>query len=166
MVRRSTTSGGSSRRVNRLSTPAAALAGCFHACLEPGGTLLLDKEVPWANARRWRYWTTADRKLPEPWPEESSPRRVPDGSEIDLRVRVLDLDPLDQRITFEMRAQRLTRGEVVAREEYVLTDRFYFPAELVLMLERAGFADVVVRGGYDDEGPTAEDDFLVFIARR
>jgi len=74
--------------------------------------------------------------------------------------------PLDQRITFEMRAQRLTGGEVDAREEYVLTDRFYFPAELALMLERAGFADVAVRGGYEDEEPTAEDDFMVFIARR
>lgn len=33
------------------------------------------------------------------------------------------------------------------------------------MLERAGFADIDVRGGYADEQLTAEHDFLVYIAR-
>ena len=33
------------------------------------------------------------------------------------------------------------------------------------MLERAGFAEVDVRGGYDDEEPTGDHEFLVFIAR-
>lgn len=33
-------------------------------------------------------------------------------------------------------------------------------------IERAGFADVEVRGGYDDRPPTAEDRFLVFVATR
>jgi hypothetical protein len=42
----------------------------------------------------------------------------------------------------------------------------YFKDELVLMLERAGFAEVKVCGPYNDAAPKPEDDFLVFIARR
>ena len=42
--------------------------------------------------------------------------------------------------------------------------RAYFRDELLLMLDRAGFEDVVVRGDYTDAEPTADNDFLVFIA--
>ena len=34
------------------------------------------------------------------------------------------------------------------------------------MLERAGFADVDVRGDYTDEPATADHEFLVYLARR
>jgi hypothetical protein len=34
------------------------------------------------------------------------------------------------------------------------------------MLERAGFVDVVVHGDHREEAPTAESDFLVFVARK
>ena len=34
------------------------------------------------------------------------------------------------------------------------------------MLENAGFTDVEVRGDHNDAEPTADDDFLVFLARR
>jgi len=34
------------------------------------------------------------------------------------------------------------------------------------MLDGAGFRDLEVRGGYDDEEPTADHDFLVYFARR
>jgi len=40
----------------------------------------------------------------------------------------------------------------------------YFRDELVLMLERAGFGSVRVEAGYTGAAPTADDDFLVFIA--
>ncbi len=34
------------------------------------------------------------------------------------------------------------------------------------MLEKAGFADIVVRGDHNDAEPTADDEFLVFVATR
>ena len=34
------------------------------------------------------------------------------------------------------------------------------------MLEQAGFTGVEVRGQYNDEPPTAEDSFLVYVATR
>ena len=42
----------------------------------------------------------------------------------------------------------------------------YFTHELLLMLDRAGFVDVELRAGYRDEPPTADDGFVVFVARR
>ena len=37
--------------------------------LEPGGTLVFDNEVPYANPRDWTYWPSEKRKeLPQPWP--------------------------------------------------------------------------------------------------
>jgi hypothetical protein len=65
-----------------------------------------------------------------------------------------------------MRAERWRDGELVAEEEHPISLRAYFRDELLLMLERAGFRDIEVRGGYDDEEPTADHDFLVFVARR
>jgi SAM-dependent methyltransferase len=136
----------------------------FHDLLEPGGTLVLDKEAPYADQRRWPYWADP-AALPEPWPE-SEARRVSDGSEIRLRTRVTQVDPLDQTIAYDMWAQRLRDGEVVEEERYTLTERMYFRDELVLLLERAGFAEVDVRGGYDDGEPRPDHEFLVYTGRK
>ena len=38
--------------------------------------------------------------------------------------------------------------------------------ELLLLLEQAGFEDVTMRAGYEDREPTAEDQFVVFLARK
>jgi SAM-dependent methyltransferase len=135
--------------------------------LEPGGTLVLDKEVPYANARHWRHWVRKERAaLPEAWPAEGERRRGADGAEYELRVRLADVDPLAQCVTFEMHAQMWRDGELVAEEETALKETMYFAHELRLMLERAGFEDVAVRAGHTDEEPSAEDDFVVFVARK
>lgn len=139
----------------------------FHANLEPDGTLLLDNQVPYANARRWQQWTRDERTLlPEPWPEDELSGTCADGSRLTLRARALSVDPLDQAVTLEMRAERSRAGTVVATETYPILLRAYFRDELLLMFERAGFGEVVVRGGYEDERPTADHDFLVYVAKR
>jgi hypothetical protein len=81
-------------------------------------------------------------------------------------VRVLAVDPLDQTITYELRAEKWRDGELVTDETHTLTDRMYFRDELLLLLEQAGFADIEVRGGYADEPPAADHDFLVYVARK
>jgi SAM-dependent methyltransferase len=140
----------------------------FHDALEPGGTLLLDNEVPYARAGLWRRWTKEDRdRLPAPWPESGPCERTEDGTEYELRSRTTAVDPLDQTVTMEMRAEKRRDGKVVAVEEArPISMRCYFRDELVLMLEKAGFTDVDVRGEYNDAEPTADDEFLVFVATR
>ena len=139
----------------------------FHDALEPGGTLLLDNEVPY-NAHQWQRWTRAEReRLPLPWPESGTCRQTDDGMEYELCSRLTAVDPLDQTFSMEMRAEKRRDGRVVAVEEgRPISMRWYFRDELLLMLERAGFDDVVVRGDHNDAEPTADDEFLVFVASR
>ncbi len=135
--------------------------------LEPGGTLLLDNEVPYANARLWRYWLKEERaSLPEPWPPPGERRRGSDGAEYELRTRAVSHDPLAQSVTLEIRGRMWRDGELAAEEEHPIHLMLYFKDELVRMLEHAGFRDVVVRGAYTDEEPSSEHEFLVFIARK
>jgi len=133
--------------------------------LEPGGRLALDNEVPYANARFWRYWTADGRaELPEAW--RTSTSTASDGTEYELGSRVVELDPLAQSASLEMKATMCRAGDVVADEQYRIDLMFYFRDELARMLETAGFRDASVRGGYDDAPPTAAHEFLVFVARK
>jgi SAM-dependent methyltransferase len=138
----------------------------LHAHLEPGGRLVLDNEVPYADTEQWRYWREKQSELPESWVEPKSRRPGSDGAEYALRSRLVELDPLLQRVTMEIRAWMWRDGELVAQEEHLLKLTLYFKDELVLLLEQAGFEDVEVLGQYNDAPPTPDDDFLVFVARK
>jgi hypothetical protein len=79
---------------------------------------------------------------------------------------LVDLDPIEQRQTLEMRAELWREGRLVEREDRLLQENLYFRNEILLLLANAGFADVTVRAGYSAKEPTADDTILVFIARR
>jgi SAM-dependent methyltransferase len=140
----------------------------LHESLEPGGTLLLDNEMPYAKTRRWPSWTREGRDaLPEPWPEAAQERaRAGDGSERELRVRAVSLDPLDQMLVLEIRADKWVDGANVASEIHTLELRMYFHAEVLLMLAAAGFTVTAVDGDYRREPATADNDFAVYVAER
>ncbi len=135
--------------------------------LEPGGTFVLDNEVPYADGNGWHYWQSEGRAtLPRPRRAPGERRTGSDGAEYELRSRVLELDPLEQRMAMEMQAFMWRDGELVAEDEHLLTLTHYFKDEIVLMLERTGFVDVTVRAALTDAEPTAADDFLVYTARK
>jgi SAM-dependent methyltransferase len=135
--------------------------------LEPGGRLVLDNEVPYSDARMWPRWVKGARDdLPTSWPAPGKRRRGADGAEYELRTRLVGFDPLEQRVTLEILGELWRGGELIESGEHVLHMNLYFKNELLLMLERTGFLDVAVRGGYTDAEPTSDDDFLVFIAKK
>ena len=135
--------------------------------LEPGGTLVLDNEVPYNYTGDWPFWLASKRKeLPEDFGEPRPRRMGSDGAEYGLRSRLIDLDPLNQRATYEMRAEKWLDGTLIEEEKHLLKLTMYFKDELVLMLEKAGFSEISVRGGYADAEPTPDHDFLVFVAHR
>jgi SAM-dependent methyltransferase len=138
----------------------------FRECLEPGGTLLIDTEMPYADANEWQYWLKEKRaELPRPEREPTGRKRASDGSEYALSARLVDVDPVEQLLTYGMWAQRWRDGELEAEERYALTTRLYFKHELVLMLKAAGFTHVEVQGDHNDAPATPDDDFLVFVAK-
>jgi hypothetical protein len=65
-----------------------------------------------------------------------------------------------------MHAERWRDGALDAAEDRTLTINLYFRNELLLMLERAGFADVRVEGDHNGRPETPDDEFLVFVARK
>ena len=79
---------------------------------------------------------------------------------------MLGLDPLRQQEAWEIHATQWRDGSLVAEERHQLTSNLYFCAELVMMLEKAGFTSVEVRGEYNDLEPTPDDRFLVYLATR
>ena len=141
-----------------------ALRRC-HRHLAPGGTLVFNHYLPYANAREWPSWLAEERqRLPAPWPDTGTRRRTADGDELELRSRLVALDPLEQRETRQVRVLLWRAGQVVAEEEHSLAASLYFRNELLLLLERAGFGDIAVRGGYTEVPATAEQTMVVFIA--
>jgi SAM-dependent methyltransferase len=135
--------------------------------LEPGGVFVLDNEVPYAQPYSWKYWLKEERKeLPRQFRDEGDRRPASDGSELELRSRLVEVDPLAQRVTLEIRASQWRDGELAAEEEHAIAMTFYFTHEIVLMLERTGFVDIELRAGYTDREPSADDDFVAFIARK
>ena len=135
-------------------------------CLEPGGLLVFDVEMPYADARQWQLWLKANRAaLPEPWRESAPRRTASDGTDYELRVRTVELDPVVQRLSLEMWARQWRGDQLLADEKNVLTANLYFRPELELLLQQAGFSEIEVQGHYTGRPATPEDDFLVFIAR-
>lgn len=141
--------------------------GRLYENLEPGGTLLVDIEVPYADGKLWQYWLKDERaELPEAAGRPQSLRPASDGSQLGLRSRIVELNPLAQRVTYEMHAEQWRDEVLEAEQDHVLNIGLYFKNELLLMLERAGFADVVVEGDHNDAEATSDDPFIVFIAKR
>ena len=110
----------------------------FHHHLEPGGVLAFELGLPYGNPRWWQYWLQENRsQLPRAWEPPGAPenrRRASDGTEYEQRARVLDLDPLEQTYTFQMKTERWRDGQVIEQEEHILKGCFYFKNEVLMML--------------------------------
>jgi SAM-dependent methyltransferase len=145
---------------------AEALRRCYDH-LAPGGTLVFSHEVPYSGAGMWSTWLPEERrKLPQEWPTEGSRRRAADGDELELRFRQVGLDPLEQRLTIQLKALLWRSERVVAEEVHTLQTTLYFRNELLMLLAQAGFGEVDVFGGYTDAAATADDTTLVFVAKK
>jgi SAM-dependent methyltransferase len=150
----------------RREQDAEALRRC-NAQLTPGGKLVFSHYLPYDDLKRWLLWLPEERKrLPEQWAEEGGRKQAANGDEIGLRARVIDLDPIEQRQTLEMRAQLWRDGRLEEQEDRVLQENLYFRNELLLMLTNAGFATISVRAGYSAEEATPDDTMLVFVAQK
>ncbi len=136
--------------------------------LEPDGTLLIDLEMPWADSKTWSAWVPGPDTVgrPEAFTGEPERRIGSDGAEYAMSTRRVAVDPLTQRVTWQIRAQRWRDGVLDAEEHGDLHLTMYFPHEMLLMLERAGFTDVAMHGAHEHRAPTAEDRDIVFVAKR
>jgi hypothetical protein len=136
--------------------------------LEPGGVLLFNKDVPYAaDVEEWSFWLREKRaELPEAWGAWGARREVGDGRAYASLIRLLDLDPLDPHVHLEMWTRKWEGETLAAEEKRTLRTNLYLMPEIVLMLRVAGFEEIAVYGGYTQEAATAEDEDLVYLARK
>lgn len=124
----------------------------MHAQLERGGTLVFDVELPNFDERGWQAWLPGRRPaLPAPFPERGLRRTCADGTELELKHRVVAFDPLELTVTRELRMEHWVEGRLAAAEERPITLCIYFKPEVELMLHVAGFRDVRTEGGLTRE---------------
>jgi len=129
--------------------------------------LLLDNHLPYGDAKEWPLWLKELRtQLPKPWPDTIGKTPPDDGSDYKLYYRPVAFDPLEQRVTRQMRTVLWRDGQLIAEAEYTLYENLYFRNELRQMLEHAGFEIEAIRGDYTEAEATAEHDVIVFIARK
>lgn len=138
----------------------------FHQHLLPGGVLLLENYLPYEDAKVWPLWRKDARgHLPEPWADGiDNPPDTDDESA--MHYRLLAVDPLEQRTTSEMRMLQFKDRQIVSDVTYTLTLNMYFRNELRVLLEKAGFTIEGEQGSWTDADATADDDVIVFVARK
>jgi SAM-dependent methyltransferase len=145
---------------------AEALKRCYRH-LAPGGMLAFSHDLPYCDADNWPYWLPGSRgALPEPWQPIAERKTAKNGDQIGLTSRLVELDPLRQFVVSEIRAELWREDQLIREEAGAIRINLSFACELLQMLAAAGFVDAEVRSGYSERPATAEDTFVVFIARK
>lgn len=140
-----------------------------HRHLEPGGALLITNlNFPYdVDEEDWGFWLPGHRGgVPSEWPTEGDRRTASDGDDIETLFRVGELDPLEQRTTYQIRAHLWHGGQIVREEEYSLRINLYFAQEVLGMLDDAGFHDLEIQAGYTGRPATGDDGMVAFVARK
>lgn len=111
----------------------------LHSHLLPGGALILDTFIPWDSIKESieSDYLSKDRKT------ISSNRSIicPDGAEISL-TSMTAIDPREQLEISNSQYEKRIDDKVISREGEELIVRWYYPYELELFLEKAGFSKV------------------------
>jgi SAM-dependent methyltransferase len=145
-----------------------AMRRCYEH-LRPGGAFVFDYSPRWNDPPAWLSRLPEERRsLPDEWPASTERQRLADGSELELATRTIAMDPLEDVATRQIRARLWKNAELLQEEIHTQKVEDYSKHELILMLERAGFAwdDITVNGDYRDEQATADHNALLFICRK
>lgn len=109
----------------------------LHSHLLPGGSLILDTFIPWDSIKA----SIEGDSLSKEKKTMSSKRSVvcSDGSEIFL-MSTTTIDPREQVEISNSQYEKRIDDKVIANESEDLIVRWYYPYELQLLLEKAGFS--------------------------
>lgn len=128
--------------------------------LSPGGQLLLELFVP---SEVTQGPTVNDAEHPTRW--EPVPRRGEKG-EIVTTLWSESVDLFEQTLLSKRRCDLYVDGNRIRSEVHAHSMRWYFYHEIVMMLERVGFADISTYSDYTDQPATKDSESVVYGARR
>ena len=131
--------------------------------LEPGGTLVMDHHPPKSDSDYGEV-QAGSLELPCGWPEQGDRRRSGDGTDLELRTRLLTVDSVERTVTREISVRKFVDGAEVANESYSIVICGYSAADVESMLEEVGFGDIRVTGTLEDHSPNFSDERVVFEA--
>lgn len=138
----------------------------LYAHLEPGGLLLIDHHLPnLEDATSWNYWIDKP-DMPRPFPDRGQRRTAADGTEMELRSRLVSLDPFEQTAELEMEIVHTSGDEVLASERHRVDLGLYFKNEIEMMLRHVGFSDIEVTAFGEDRPPDPWSDVRIAIQAR
>lgn len=125
------------------------------AHLEPDGVFAFDLFDPWRDmTREVGRWQLISKAV-----------RPSDGAECRMYWLVERRDYVEQSVDYLRRYVVFKDGRPIEEEWRTTNERWYFKHELVLLLEKAGFGDVQVKGDFLDEDFTSMHSNMVFLAR-
>jgi SAM-dependent methyltransferase len=145
---------GGSRRLTLQS-----MQRCYDY-LRPGGVFVFD------YSPRWNAPPASRHALPQEWPISSERQRMSDETELEMVTRTVVMDPLEDVATRQIRARLWQNGVMIKEEIHTQKTEGYSKNELVLMLEKASFSEIMVNGDYCDEPATAGDKVIIFVAQK
>ena len=130
----------------------------LHSHLLPGGSLVLDTFIPWDSVKE----IIEDDSLSKEMKPVLSNRVVvcPDGTEIFLKS-MTTIDPWRQLEISTNQYEKRLDDKVIAHEEENLAVRWYYPHEMELFLEKAGFSQVLMTEHAFEHNPNS----IVYQAR-
>ncbi len=114
----------------------------LHSHLLPGGSLILDTFIPWGSIKESIEGDSLSKKIKT----ISSNRCIvcPEGAEISL-MSMTAIDPREQLEISNSQYEKRIDDKVISRESEELIVRWYYPYELELFLEKAGFSKMQMR---------------------
>lgn len=122
-------------------TEALKVLHILHSHLLPGGSLILDTFIPWDSIK-----ASIEGDSPSKEKKTMLSNRVvacPDGSEI-LLNSMTTIDLREQLEISKNQYDKRLDGETIAHEEEDLAVRWYYPHEMELFLEKAGFSQILM----------------------
>ena len=103
-------------------------------------------------------------EMPRPWPEQGDRKQPDDGVDLELRTRLIEINPTEKTATREISVREFVDGVEVGHEVDSIVICGYSISEVESMLEKAGFKDIRITGLLEDQAPQSEDEFVVFKA--
>lgn len=120
--------------------------------LLPGGKLILDTFIPWDSIKGC---IDKDRLISLPKAVTFSKQaNISSNVSIHLHTQVI-IDPQQQLEIYENCYEKKEGEEIVDREKEELAIRWYYPFEMQIFLEKAGFANVQIREESFEHNPNA-----------
>jgi hypothetical protein len=104
------------------------------------------------DPRGWSSWIEKP-DLPRRWPNRGDRRLANDGTEVEIRARQLEFNPLEQTTTLEIRVSQYRGDKEMAVETGEIDISLYFRKEIELMLMVAGFRSVTVQAFGEGRAP-------------